>query len=120
MESIGSIARRALDRVQQKIADAIQDGILLEPVKTGYDHATGAYVTDLTERATGRVVTETTRPVKSVFPDFVAGPGDQLMLLEGFAVAPQTGWTLRLGRDHEILRVQDILGAGTLFFAVVR
>ncbi len=85
-----------------------------------YSTETGAPYGTTTTTNTGRAVIETTKPVQDIFPDYVVGPGDTLVMLEGFTSCKE-GWKLTIGtRVFDIRLTQDVLGAGSLFYAVGR
>jgi len=100
MATIASIAAKALDKVALKVTDA----------------AHSATITDGTTTSTGRAVVDKLTPSKE-FSKFSAGESAQLILLEGFDTSPADGWSLTFNsRDYLVIRVQDILAAGSLFY----
>lgn len=116
---VADIAKRAMDAVQAKITDAIHAATLSRDVQGAYDPVVGAYAIT-TYSATGRVVVDTVTPVADIFPDYVIGPSDQLVMLEGFTTCAEADRVTFAGIGHTVRRVQDIVAAGTLFYAVVR
>ena len=121
MPTVAEIAATALGAVQSAIPDAVQSGELLERVRGAWDAVNAEFPVSLVSRGTGRVVVETQRPVQSIFPDHIAGPGEMLVFLEGFGDVPKDGWVLRINSiDREVIRAQDILLSGATSYAVVQ
>lgn len=119
MVTIAEIAAQAFDGVAAEITDAIGAATLTRTVQGAYDTDTGTYSTT-PEEQTGRSVLETTKPINDIFPDYVIGPGDELLFLEGFTSCREND-VLTIGAvGRTVLQVQDILGAGTLFYCVAR
>nr|WP_309504288.1 hypothetical protein [uncultured Roseovarius sp.] len=119
MPTVAEIAAMAFGAVDTAIPDAIHEGTLSYEDRVAYDASTGAYAsTEMTD--TGRVVVDTSKPATDIFPDYIAGPGDELVMLEGFTTCKE-GWTLTAGgKTWKIRQVQDILAAGSLFYAIAR
>ena len=118
--TVAQIAARAMNRAGAAITDAVHVATLGYVTRGAYDHATGGYA-ETPVSLSGRAVVATETPIADAFPDYVAGPGDELVLLEGFTATPKEGWELTFsGRTRVVRRVQDIAGAGTLFYAVAR
>lgn len=119
MPTVAEIAGLALDAVGGAIPGAVHAATLSHFVNGNYDATFGEYDTTLSS-ATGRMVIETSKPVTDIFPDYVAGPGDELILLEGFTACKE-GWTLKAnGKEWVIRQTQDILAAGSLFYVIGR
>ncbi|WP_212525854.1 hypothetical protein [Actibacterium sp. MT2.3-13A] len=119
MTTVAAIAAAAFDAVAAEVTDAIQSATLTRTTKGAYSTTTATYA-ETTSNQTGRAVIDTVKPIADVFPDYVAGPGEELILLEGFTSCRE-GDTLTFGgRARSVMMVQDILGAGTLFYAVAR
>lgn len=103
------------------MSGAVKAAELFEEVQGGYNPATGNYAQGETSRGTCRVVVETQKPMKDLFPDLVAGPQDMLVFLEGLTSIPKEGWILRMdGTDYHVQRAQDILLNGSMAYAVVK
>jgi len=118
--TVAQIAAMAFNGVSGAIPDAIHPATLTRTVHGAvYDPVTGSYPTT-TETQTGRVVVDTVKPVQDVFPAYVAGPGDELILLEGFTSARENETLIFAGRTRVIRQVQDIVSAGSLFYCVAR
>lgn len=117
--TVAQIAAKAMDAVAAKITDAIHAATLVRTTQGAYNATTGAYATT-TATQTGRAVVDTVRPAQDVFPDYVAGPGDELILLEGFTSAKENDALTFAGRTRTVRQVQDIAAAGTLFYVVAR
>jgi hypothetical protein len=126
MPTVAEIAALALGAVDSAIPDAVHQATLSWSVNPLPDHpqmaynpATGTY-TKTSASATGRLVVVTEKAPADIFPDYVAGPGDELLMLEGFTACKE-GWTLTgAGKTWHIRQVQDILAAGSLFYVVAR
>ena len=119
MTTVADIAKDAFDAVSGSITDAIHSATITSTAKTAYDTVSGSYSETVTT-ATGRAVLVTERPVQDIFPDYIAGEGDQLWMLEGFSAVTALD-KLTVGSDtYHIRAVQDIAGAGTVFYVVAR
>lgn len=119
MTTVAEIAREAFDAVAAEITDAIHQATLTRETQGAYNTTTGAYETT-TSVQTGRVVVDTTKPVQDVFPDYVVGPGDELILIEGMTSAKENDKLAFAGRTRIVRQAQDIVAAGTLFYVVAR
>lgn len=118
--TVAQIAAQAMDAVSAQITDAIHSATLSYETNGAYDFDTGEYTQTTTTLTGGRVVAETERPPSDIFPDYVVGPGDELLFLDGFTDCKET-WTLTAnGRTWVIRQVQDIVGAGSIFYAIGR
>lgn len=123
---VADIARIALTAVSGAITDAVHAGVLspsVESIGKVYDVQTGRSLATDSNPATYacRVLVETDTPPRRVFPEYDVAAGDQMVFIEGAGAEPVENWTLTFGgRSYTILRVQDILGAGTTFRALVR
>ena len=122
MPTIAEIAALALDGVSSAIPDAIVAGTLAAPdTKGAWDSVAAEYTTTPGATYSGRVLVEQTRPIATLFPDYVAGPGEVLVMLEGFGVVPTEEWRLTYGgKARSILRVLPLMGASDTSYAVVR
>lgn len=119
MATVAEIAAKAFTAVAAKITDAIHSASLAYDVQGVYDFDAGEYGIT-TETETGRAVVDTVKPMTDIFPDYVAGPGDELILLEGFTGCAENYRLTMTGATWHIQRVQDIVAAGSLFFVVAR
>lgn len=120
MTTVAQIAAKAFIAVAAKITDAIHPATLTRETQGAYNPTTGAYaVTTVVQ--TGRAAVDTVRPVTDVFPSYVVGPGDQLVLLEGFTIVKENDALVITGKPAMVVRaVQDIVAAGTLFYIIAR
>ena len=120
MTTIAEIAAKALDKVSAKITDAVHVATLARVTQgESYDVASGTYP-QIISTQTGRAVFCTVTAGPDLFPDYVFGPSDELLLLEGMASA-QEGDTVTINDVARAVRaVQDLGGAGSLFYAVAR
>ena len=117
--TVAQIAKKAFDKVGAKITDAIQTATLANDTQGAYNADTGTY-TLTTTTETGRAVVDTVKPINDIFPDYTVGPGDELILLEGFTACAENYRLTMGGKTWHIRRAQDIVAAGSLFFAVAR
>ncbi|APX88648.1 hypothetical protein BV394_01970 [Brevirhabdus pacifica] len=118
--TVAEIAAEAFTAVAAEITDAIQSATISYDTQGAYNATTGTYATTTTT-LTGRSVVDQVTPARDIFPDYVIGPRDEMVLLEGFTTVPKETWTLTFsGKDHTIMAVQDIVSAGTLFYVIVR
>lgn len=118
--TVAQIAARALNAVSAAIPDAVHVATLTKTTQGAYNPATGAYSTT-TVTITGRAVEDSVRPVQDVFPEYIVGPGDVLVLLEGLSAAPVENDVLTYaGMARTIRQSQDIVAAGTVFYVVAR
>lgn len=109
----------ALDGVAGAITDAVHAATLMRVAQGAYDPPTGTYqTTEATQ--TGRAVFANERPIADVFPEYVAGPSDQLIMLEGFTSCRENDRLTIGGVARDVRQVQDIAGAGTVFYVVAR
>lgn len=120
MVKASDIAKEAFDAVALDIADAIQDCTLRQVVRGAYDVATNSY-SESASTYTGRLVVITERP-ENLFEGHVVGPQDQILFIEGLGVTPSKNDTISYSSvvDAPIVATQDILAAGTLFYAIAR
>jgi len=119
MTTPGSIASDVLDSVDAQLEGVVHTVSLIEPTRAAYNAATAKYETGETDHGTCRLIVETTKPVNDLFPDYIDGPGEYLVLIVGASAAPKEGWILRGTVDRVVKRVQDILRAGDLFYAII-
>ena len=108
MTTVAEIADAAFDNVALAITDAIKTATLSSVANGSYNYDTGAYSTTTTT-ISGRCVIDSQTPASDIFPDYVIGPNEQMMMLEGFSSVPYEGWTLTLGsKTYTVKRVQAI------------
>lgn len=119
MTTVAAIAAKAFSAVADRITDAIQAATLTATTQGAYNAATGAYATT-TSTQTGRAVVDTVTPKADIFPDYTAGTGDELILLEGFTACTENMVLTMAGGDWHVSQVQDILRAGSLFYIIAR
>lgn len=119
MLSVAQIASMAVSAVSGAVSGAVHAATLARDTIGAYDPETGAHSITTTTQ-TGRAVLETTKPAQDIFPDYVAGPGDELVFLEGFTSCLENDRLTFAGKARTVLRAQDILGAGSIFYAICR
>ncbi|WP_108482263.1 hypothetical protein [Oceaniglobus ichthyenteri] len=120
MVTVAEIAAKAFDGVAGKIAGVIHPATMNWTEKGAYDPDTGSYTTTA-KSDTGRAVEDSEKPVADVFEGYVAGPADVLVLMEGFTTVPKENHTITYaGRTRTILRAQDIVAAGAIYYVVAR
>lgn len=117
--TIAAIAKEAFDGVVLEITDAVADARLARSTQGDYNVATGAYALIIGTQ-TGRAVFTNPAAAADMFPDYVIGPNDQAVLLEGFTSVKEADLVTVNSLVRTVLRVQDISDAGCLFFAVLR
>lgn len=118
--TVTAIADAAFDAVAAAITDAVQTITLTKTAYSSYNTTTGAY-SEVDTTYSGRGVLDTVKPMADVFPSWTVGPNDQLWLLEGLSAAPAEGDKLTVSSvDYRIAKVQDIVGAGTLYYVVAQ
>lgn len=115
MTTIAAIAAKALNAVAAKITDAVQSATLVRNIEAGYDTASGVLDGNPATQ-TGRLVYCNQTAMPGLFPGYTVGPSDQLLLLEGFTSVLKNDVVNGL----TVVEVQDLGGAGTLFYAVAR
>lgn len=117
--TVALIADAAFDAVAAEITDAIATVTITRVTQGAYNYDTGAYA-ETSATTTGRGVLDSVKPVEDIFPTHIRGPKDQLWLLEGFTSVRESDTATIGGVDYVVAAVQDIAGAGTLFYAVVQ
>ena len=120
--TIAAIANKALTAVQGAITDAVYVATLTNTVQGAqatYNVTTGAYATAQGER-TGRAVLVSMTPGRAaMFAPYVAGPSDEVYLLEGFAaVAENDLMQITDQPQRTITAVQDI--GGSVYYVIAR
>lgn len=117
--TIAKIAAKALGASRKAITDSVMDATLTQITKGAYDAISGAHA-EIRTTQTGQVVFQGSAPVADLFPDYVIGPNDRLLMLEGFADVRESD-LITVGNKTRIVRaVLDISGAGTLFNVIAR
>ena len=121
MLSVKQIAEMAVSAAAGAISGAIHSATLTRRTinEASYDVMYGRYEAAETTQ-TGRAIVETQRPMRDVFPEYVAGPGDELILLEGFTACRENDHLTFAGRTRIVRQCQDILGAGAIFYVIAR
>lgn len=125
MVDVASIAKEALDAVAAELTGVVHTVTLTHtddnPV---YDAATGIVTPGTPVTATGRAIDEAGSSIqilKTQFPWYVVTGVERVFFLEGLNRKPVQGDTLTgptVG-TRKIVAVQDILGAGQAYRAVV-
>lgn len=119
--TVAQIAETAFNNVAAAITDAIKDVTVTRTTRGVYNTATGSYAT--TESTdTGKAVLDTVKPVNDIFPAYKIGPKDQLWLIRDVSSVLEGDKVEFTGdsADYYVKAVQDILGAGSLFYVVVQ
>jgi hypothetical protein len=119
MTTVADIADAAFDAVADDITDAVHAATVTTTAQGAYNAATGAY-SETDSEETGRAVFANERPVRDIFPDYQVGPGDQLLLVEGVTSLAEGNAVTINSVEYVVRAVQDIAGAGALFYAVAR
>lgn len=123
MTTVSEIAAKAFSGVSAEITDAIQDVTVMRTTQGAYDAASGSYsVTTSTQ--VGRAVIDSpsglSKPVADIFPAYIIGPRDQLILIEGVTSVNEADTLSIGGLTYAVGAVQDILGAGSLFYVIAQ
>lgn len=116
---IADIAKEAFDAVAAEITDAVIAATLTRTTNDIYNEEAGQYWTTATQQS-GRVVVDGIAPARDIFPEYVIGPADELVMLQGFTSCAENDLLTYGGATKTVMAVQDIAGAGSLFYAVVR
>ena len=116
---VADIAAMALNAVSPVITDAVHSATVTRTYNGAYDVTNGVYQT-ITVAQTGRVVFSSTSPGRDMFPGYVVGPSDEVLMLEGFTDIAENDVIMAAGRTLTIMAAQDIGGAGTLFNVAAR
>jgi hypothetical protein len=95
--------------------------VLTVATQGAYDASTGAY-SETSVSYTGRAVFDLVATfVRDSFPDYVAGPMDEAVWLEGLTTAPKEGQSVAITSiNYTIVAVRDVLRSGGLFQCIVR
>ena len=118
--TIAKIAAKAVSAVQGAITDAVAVATITRPTQGAYTVATGAYAISKREQ-TGRAVLMTLTPNRAaMFAPYVAGPTDAMYMLEGFTDVKENDTTLIGGKTRVIMAVQDIGGAGSVWYIIAK
>lgn len=117
MTTVAAIAAEALNAVAGAVTDAVLSVSVASDTQGAYDPSTGSYALTTTT-VNGRGVLDD-KPISDVFPDYVAGPKDMLILLEGFTDVKEGYRVTFNSKTYTVKAVADIMGAGTLFMAVI-
>lgn len=108
-----------MNAAQSAISDAVHTATLTRETQGAYDTATGVFAVTTAVQA-GRATVASSAPIEDMFPSYIVGPGDQLILLEGFTACAENDILAFAGLTLKVRRVQDIAAAGTLFYCVAR
>ena len=119
MTTIAQIAAEALDGVSLDITDAVPAATLTRTTNGAYDADNDVYSTTA-ETWTGRAVFCDMTAAGDIFPAYVVGPSDELLFLEGFTSVLKNDVLTIGARDFTVMEVQDIGGAGSIFYAVAQ
>ena len=94
---------------------------LLTSTTYGYDASIGAFSPVAETSITGgRAVVETAAVIKNRFLDYVSGPDDIVLALEGFTTTPKVGWRVAYNSQTKVIKaVGNIVGNSTFFEVVV-
>lgn len=114
--SVADIAKQAFDKVASKISGVIQAATITRTVNGTYNPTTGTY-TQSTSTDTGRGVFASEDVAKDIFPDYIIGPSDEMIYLEGLkSLAPKETDNLAIGgRTLTIKRVRNLVNSGGLY-----
>lgn len=117
--TIAAIAAKAFTAARSAVSDAVQDGTLTQINRGVYDAVAGTHA-EIRSTQTGQVVFQGSAPIPDLFPDYVIGPTERLLMLQGFTGVKEAD-LIAVGDKIRIIRaVMDIGGAGTLFNVIAR
>lgn len=86
--------------------------------ETSYDLMNGAYAAS-EQSITGWAVVASDTPIRSVFPEYVAGPSDELLMINASDLRENDRITMQ-GRAMIVRKVKDLTGAAFLWHVVAR
>ncbi|ASY62524.1 hypothetical protein SJ05684_c10670 [Sinorhizobium sojae CCBAU 05684] len=124
--TVAAIAEEVFDAVAEELSDVILSCTVTHKTQGAYDATTGAY-SETTSTYTGRALICTGATVEGVggakitdiFPGYVAGPADVVMILEGLTGDPKENDTIAAGGvTRTIKAVGDVVGAGSFFIVI--
>ncbi len=117
--SVADIAKKALDGVSKAISDAVHVASVSRETRGDYNPTTGAYATTIINE-TGRAVFDQTLVIEKMFPQYQVGPGDELVMLEGFTGCQVNEEFTINGVVYIIYEVTNLLRTNSVFYAIVR
>jgi len=119
MSTVAAISAEAFNAVSAEVTDAIHAVTLSYSTQGAYIASAGAYGTTTSTVTGARGVLDVSKPIGDIFPNYVAGPSEKLILIEGATATPKEGWGINFNSvDYVVKRVLDIMDAGTLFYVV--
>lgn len=119
MVTVAQIASTAFTAAAAQVTDAVVDVTVTRYTQGAYNATTGAYSLTSSQEA-GQAVLDMVKPVNDIFPTFVIGPKDQLWLIRGITTLQEGDKVTIAAADYRVAAVQDILAAGSLFYAVLQ
>lgn len=120
MTTVADIAKEAYDGIAAEFGDnVVKAAVVTKNAPGAYTASTGVRGVTATSEA-GRAIFATAKALAIKFPAYVAGPGDLMVGLEGFLIAPEVNDTVTIESvDRTIVQIGDIAQAGDLFDAVI-
>ena len=124
--TVAAIAAEAFTAVAAELPDVIKACTLTHVTQGTYNATTGSYG-ETTTTATGRALITTgsssegvgSATIKDMFPNYVAGPADLVIFLEGLSMAPQENDTLTIGGVVRTIKAAgDIVGAASFYVVI--
>ncbi len=91
---------------------------LTRTAQDAYDPVTGTHAVT-TATVAGFAVVASDATVQDVFPDYIVGPGDELLMIYASTVAENDALLFE-GRNMTVRRVKDMTGAAFLWNVVAR
>jgi hypothetical protein len=124
--TVAAIAAEAFTAVAEELPDVIKSCTITRTVQGAYDATTGAYsvtTTTYTGRALiatgGTVEGGVASTIKDMFPNYVAGPADVVIFIEGLSTAPKENDTVTIGGVARTIKAAgDIVGAGSFYVVI--
>lgn len=120
MTTTAEIAKMAFDAVADAITDVVYPVSVSYEILGAYDPITGQYPKTAVTVSGARGMLDMGKPVKDIFPDYIIGPTDKLLYIEGLTAVPKEGWALTFNSvAYTIKQVLDILDAHATYYVVV-
>jgi hypothetical protein len=121
MTTVAEIAAEAFTAVAAELTDVIRSVTITRTTNEDYDPTTGTFASS-TASDSGRIVFDTSTPIRDALPGYVAGPGEELVYIEGLdSIEPKENDSLSIvGRgSYRVVQVGNVAGSGGLFAATV-
>lgn len=118
--SVAAVAKTAYDEAAKAFPEVIKSATLTRVTNGVYDPATGGYG-QTTANHTCRALFDTATPIIDLFPDYTAGPKDNIVYLEGLSIEPVEGDEISVdGLTRIVQAVGNIVQANSFYAVVAR